>query len=98
MRITVKTGAADRPAPDITDALLSSTESKLERGKAELYGAVDSYISTVALPLQTMMNTGKLVEIHDYQYGTQYTGKIEGIAIDISPQNIEIKIDVERPA
>ena len=98
MRITVKTGTEDKPAPDITDSLLSSTESMLARGKTELFGAADAYRHGVSMPLQSMINTGEIGEIHDYKYGESYRGKVEGVSIDIAPAGINITIDVERPA
>jgi len=97
MRITVKTGTADKPAPDITDSLLSSTESMLARGKSELFGSVDAYNHGVSMPLQNMINTGDLGEVIDYQYGESYRGKVEAVAINISQTSIDIKIDLERP-
>jgi len=97
MRITVKTGAGDKPAPELTDSLLSSTASMIARGKSELYGSVDAYKHSLSMPLQNMINTGEIGEVIDYQYGESYIGKVESVAIDISPTDIDINIDVERP-
>lgn len=97
MRITVKTGTADKPAPDITDDLLSSTESMIARGKAELYGSVDAYRHGISMPLQNMINTGELGEVIDTKYGETHRGKVEAVAIEITAQSIDIKIDLERP-
>ena len=97
MRITVKTGTADKPAPDIDDSLLSSTDSMIARGKSELYGSVDAYAHAVTMPMQNMINTGELGEVIDYQYGETHRGKVESVSIDITPAGININIDLERP-
>lgn len=98
MRITVKTGNADKPGPDITDNLLSSTESLIARGKSALFGSVDAYQHTVLMPLQTLFKTGQIAEIQDNQYGESYRTKVEGVTIEIDENGIDIKLDMERPA
>ncbi|RLA16985.1 MAG: hypothetical protein DRQ62_15470 [Gammaproteobacteria bacterium] len=98
MRITVKTAEQDKPAPPITDSLLSSVEPALQRGKSYLYESGGAYLSTVNMPLQDMINTGSLVRVHDYKYGTEYTGKVQGVAISIAGASININIDIESPA
>jgi len=96
MRITVKTGKADKPAPDITDSLLSGAASMIARGTSELRGSVDAYSHAVSMPLQNMINTGDIGKVIDYQYGEKYKGKVEAVAIDITQTGIDIKIDLER--
>lgn len=97
MRITVKTGNADKPAPDITDSLLGSTESMIARAKSELYGSVDAYMHSVSMPLQNMINTGELGEVIDSQYGETHRGKVNGVSIDIGETSIDLRVDMERP-
>lgn len=97
MRITVTTGAGDKPAPDITEPLLSSTESMLARGKSELFGSVDAYTHAVSMPLQDIINTGEIGDVHDSQYGDIFRGKVDGVAINIGEASIDLTIDIERP-
>ena len=103
MRATIKLkGVADlSPAPDVTDELLSSTESFIARGESVLFGSADAYINTISVPLQLMMNTGELVKIQDNEYGKEFVGKITGVKIDINSAEIggeiDITIDVELP-
>lgn len=96
MRITLKTGNGDKPAPDITDPLLSSTDSMIARGKAELYGSVDAYQQGVNMPLQSLVTTGEIGEIVDSKYGETYRARVESVAIDITESGIDLKIDLER--
>jgi len=87
----------DRPAPDITDDLLSSTMVMVARGASVLFGSTDAYLHSVSMPLQNMINTGELGKIQDFQFGEEFIGKVEAVSIDISSVSIDIKLDIERP-
>lgn len=97
MRITVKTGAADKIAQEITDELLTTIDAQRERGRSYLYGQADAYLNTLAMPLKTMAETGQLAEIHDLAHGEAYRGKVTSISISVVGARIDQRIDVERP-
>lgn len=98
MRITVKTGAANKKAPDITDELLTTTEAALERGRTELYNEMNAYLTTLQLPFKQLMPTGSLCEVHNLANNEVYRGKITSISIAISENGIDQRIEVEHPA
>lgn len=99
MRIKVIKGSiGDKPAPDITDKLLSSTESGLARGHSYLNGIVDAYQHNVFMPMVNMIETGIIAEVVDSDYGEVHIGKVESVRIDISGTGVNMTISVERPA
>lgn len=98
MRITVKTGAANKFAPDVTDDLLTTTEAALERGKMELYSQVDAYLTTLNLPMTTLIETGELVEVHNLQTNEVYRGLVTSVSINITELDISQTVELERPA
>lgn len=101
MRITVKTGAGQSPAPDITDDLLSSQEAMIARGKAFLFASIDARQQTISMPLQSMINTGEVGSVTDNEYDKKYIGKVTGVSIDIDGSSdepsIDLKVDIEVP-
>ncbi len=88
----------DKRGEDITEALLSTTPAKLERGRVEM----DAH----ALPIQTVSMTivyragirlGQLVEVHDSTQGASWRGKITSIVHRITKAKHVTELTLARP-
>ena len=95
-RIIIKTGSGLSPAPDVTDALLTSEQVQLERGKAELWSSFDMISHRIREPLNLLHSNGEILEAHVTSKGEGFRGKVVGVSISGTDTNhiVDYKVEV----
>jgi hypothetical protein len=99
MEIIVIRAPGDLEADPIVDALLSTEDAALARGRAFIdEHSTYSQSETIEIPYQAGLSTGLLVKVLDESVGEQWFGKIVDIehsASEGSP-GVFTKLEVER--
>ena len=98
MRITVKRQATiENQAPIITDKLLTTRESAVERGRNELdeQGGHRS-VYRLNMPLTKLVFPGSLVEIQDAQQGQSWCGKCVSVSLTVKQGSVSQGLGIER--
>jgi len=80
MNITVKRHAADRPAPDIVEPLLTDIRAALERGRAELDSGEPLQVVRITSLYVAGLAPGDLVEVRDMYQGGPWRGKVTSVS------------------
>ena len=98
MRITVKRQASvENKAPVITEKLLTTRESAVERGRQELdeQGGNRS-VYRLNMALTKLVLPGSLVEIQDAELGESWKGKCVSVSLTVKRGSVSQGFGIER--
>lgn len=96
--IIVTRYAGDKRGEDIVDALLTTVEAQLARGRAELdaHATTPQTVGLVTV-FRAGVDTGQLAEVHDALQGAEYRAKITGVSHRIDGGKVNTVLDLVRP-
>ena len=98
MRVTVRRSAETvNQAPVITEKLLTTRESAVERGRQELdeQGGNRS-VYRLNMPLTKRVLPGSLVEIQDREQGENWRGKCVSVSLTVKRGSVSQALGIER--
>lgn len=96
--IVVFRGAGDRKGQDIAEALLASTNAKIERGRVELdEHAKPSQSVNLEITYRPGVRRGQIVEVHDSAQGVSWRGKILDVTHRITLSSHTTELNISRP-
>ncbi|MBF0171656.1 MAG: hypothetical protein HQK87_11340, partial [Nitrospinae bacterium] len=96
--IVCQRGDGEFPGEDISDPLLSTTEAKLSRGRAEIDAGEDLQEVSLTCVHRPGISPGQIVEIHDALMGRSWRGKVTGVAHEAIGPRITTSLEVARVA
>lgn len=97
MRITIKRAAAiENQAPVITEKLLTTRESAVERGRNELdEQGQNRAVYRLNTPLTKLVLPGSLVEVQDSEQGI-WRGKCVSVSLTVKRGSVNQALGIER--
>jgi hypothetical protein len=98
-RVIVHLGTQLKEAPAITEPMLSSEDSLVDRGKAELYHeCVDRYTVDIDFALYSAIPfPGDIIKIKEDSLNLEYLGVVTSFSISQSTSSLELQGTIERP-
>lgn len=95
--IIVERGNGDKQGEDIIDALITSPEVAVLRGRVEIDREEPVERIVLEARYKPGLKNGQIIEVQDSLFGRTWRGKVIGISHNISQVAVTTTLTVEKP-
>lgn len=95
MSIIVAIQTKNKPAPDVTEPLLTTLDGLKMRGQTELYDQLSIKEHGIDIPFQSPVQPGEIVQLTDYEFNQVHAGRCTSSVISVQNEVVKQSITFE---